>query len=88
MIQSNSFQLKLPESSQVGVKTGPKSAELPTPKVLKVIAVYSYRSIPVARRLEALSIPGEGPEVIAKNFTSEPDVLELGSSATVTEALF
>ena len=43
---------------------------------------------PVARGLEVLSIPGGVSEVTADTFAPEPEVLELGSSETVTEVLF
>ena len=40
------------------------------------------------RGLEVLSIPGGGPEVTADTLAPESEVLELGSSVTVTEVLF
>ena len=79
-----------PEISQVGVKTGPTSAELPTPKVPKVMAAINKDLLleVFPRGLEVLSIPGGGPEVTADTLAPDPEALELGSSVTVTEVLF
>ena len=72
------------------VTTGPTSTELPTPKVSKVMAAMNKDLLleVFPRVLEVLSGPGGGPEVKAETFAPEPEVLELGSSATVTEVLF
>ena len=72
------------------VTTGPTSTEVPTPKVPQVIAAINKDLLleVFPRGLEVLSIPGGGPEVTAETLAPEPEVLELGSSVTVTEVLF
>ena len=74
----------------VEVTTGPTSTELPTPKVPKVMAAINKDLLleVFPRGLEVLSIPGGGPEVTADTLAPDPEVLELGSSETVTEVLF
>ena len=72
------------------VTTGPTSTELPIPKVPKAMAAINkdlfLELFP--RGLEVLSIPGGGREVTADTLAPDPEVLELGSSGTVTEVLF